>query len=80
MKYLISKGIDVNHVTRKWGTPLHHAIRCGSKEKIQLLLDNGADVSITTLNGQTIADMARSSSREDIRELADSLETPQPIE
>jgi len=80
MKYLISKGIDVNHVTREKGTPLHYAIHCNKKEKIQLLLDSGADTSITSFGGTTVAEMARLSSSEEIREMADSLEASPPME
>ncbi|CZR65974.1 uncharacterized protein PAC_15874 [Phialocephala subalpina] len=64
MKYLIARGVDVNAigsmVGSREGTPLHYAVALKSEEKINLLLDAGADKTIKTSYGMTPADVAKS--------------------
>lgn len=43
MKCLLDHGMDVNAPSKKYGSPLNFAIRKGIKERVQLLLDYGAD-------------------------------------
>lgn len=66
IQILLDHGADVNHNTRKWGTPLHYAVRYNKKDVIALLLENGADRTIKNLLGQTPADKAKADGRLEI--------------
>lgn len=50
--------IDLNPEDIKGCTPLHRAVNSGSREKIRLLLEHGADMSIREERGHTAMDMA----------------------
>ena len=60
VKWLVEEqGYDVN-LRDSWGyTPLHYAAVRGGNDLIEYLVSKGADVSATTLLGQTPIDMAR---------------------
>ncbi|XP_014241188.1 ankyrin repeat domain-containing protein 40-like [Cimex lectularius] len=64
---LFSKNTCVNtrHVINGW-TPLHWAAKRGRTEIVKLLLENGADPTITTEKGETAAALA---TNPDIRQL-----------
>lgn len=42
LKYLISKGLDVNHIDMHQLTPLHGAVLANSADEVGMLLRNGA--------------------------------------
>ena len=44
--FMLAKGVDVNTLSPRWGTPLHFAVRHCQKTMVKLLLDAGADPSI----------------------------------
>ena len=60
VQYLVEQlGADVNAVDW-WGyRPLHYAASRGDDEMIQYLVSRGADISLLTRMGQSVADMAR---------------------
>jgi ankyrin repeat protein len=60
VKYLVEElGADVNAVDW-WGyRPLHYAASRGDNEMISYLVSKGADVTVLTRMGQSVADMAR---------------------
>ena len=41
--FLLSRGMDPNTASAKWGTPLYHAVRTGNPGLVKALLDAGAD-------------------------------------
>lgn len=43
LKYLISKGLDVNHIDMHQLTPLHGAVLANSADEVGMLLRNGAN-------------------------------------
>ena len=45
IKYLVSKGANVNEATEHLPSPLEYAIRFGNVEVIKLLIENGAQIS-----------------------------------
>jgi len=61
------------HYVNDWATPIWFAAMNGRTEIVQMLLDRGADVTITDDNGRTIADYARDAGHEDIVELLRSI-------
>lgn len=46
MRYLIDHGVNINGVDPSKGTPLHYAVRLGRMDKVKLLVERGADLSI----------------------------------
>ena len=46
VKFLISKGADVNLLSEYIYTPLHHAVMNNSIEMVKLLIENGADINV----------------------------------
>ena len=50
---LVEHGADVNHMSRRWATPLHHAVSANAKEKVVYLLENGADPGIYSTVGKS---------------------------
>jgi ankyrin repeat protein len=50
-KYLIEKGLDVNHINELDLTPLHDAATEGHADVCKLLLDHGSDVDLGAENG-----------------------------
>lgn len=55
LEALIDHGADVNYVSKKWCTPLLHAVSRGQMEKVRMLLDRGADTDVKSLRGGTSA-------------------------
>lgn len=51
VKFLLTRGADINAVTRLDGTVLHSASKSSDIQMVELLLDQGADVNIQDLNG-----------------------------
>ncbi len=45
MKLLVAKGADINAKDYNGTTPLHEAAWSGHKDVVELLVDNGANVS-----------------------------------
>jgi ankyrin repeat protein len=59
VKYLVEElGADVNARDFNGYTPLHHAAARGDNELIQYLVSKGADITVVSRKGQTVADMA----------------------
>lgn len=55
IKQFIDHGVDVNAKDTLMGyVPLHIAVRCAGVDVVSLLLENGADVSMCTDDGNTI--------------------------
>jgi hypothetical protein len=69
MQYLVDRGIDVNGICPPWGTPLHFAVIIGSMEKVEFLLEKGADPTIRNVRDMTPADIAAENGRVDIVEV-----------
>ncbi|KAH3964931.1 hypothetical protein HBI25_160080 [Parastagonospora nodorum] len=55
LQALIDHGADVNYVSEKYFTPLHHVVLRGQLDKLTLLLERGADPSIKALRRQISA-------------------------
>ena len=71
LKYLISKGADVNAVEKNNATPLHSALLSKNhdsniSEVLKYLISKGADVNAKANNGLTPKDVARNSGKEHI--------------
>ncbi|KAI5704951.1 hypothetical protein M8J76_013264 [Diaphorina citri] len=67
---LISRGANVNAVTRAGqATPLHRAASAGNEEIVTLLLDNGADSTLKDSDGLTALDRSRKESHEKISQI-----------
>ena len=59
MRFLVEEvGADVNERDHDAYTPLHHAASRGDVEMIRYLVEQGADVTAVSREGQTTADMA----------------------
>ena len=71
MEYLINRGIEIDTISPKLGTPLHYAVSLGSKgrEKLELLLRQGADRTVINLAGFTPAELARQKGYTDFFEI-----------
>ncbi|KAF2449197.1 ankyrin [Karstenula rhodostoma CBS 690.94] len=68
IRILLDHGADVNQRSRRWGTPLQHAIWKGRADMVEFLLERGADPTIATVRG-TPAEHARNTGRMDIHDL-----------
>jgi ankyrin repeat protein len=55
LKMLIDHGADVNYVSKRFVTPLYHAVRRNKMAKLKLLLECGADPNVKYLNSNTTA-------------------------
>ncbi len=76
VKYLISKGVDVNATTRRSRfTPLMAAACYGRLEIAKLLLDHGADKNAVDAKGISVTDFARKTNKKSILLLLDYDET-----
>jgi len=72
VKYLISKGIDVNATTRRSRfTPLMAAACYGRVEIAKLLLQNGANKDAVDAKGISVIDFARKTNKKSILQLLD---------
>jgi uncharacterized protein len=59
LRYLVEElGADVNVRDHNAYTPLHHAASRGDEEMVRYLVEHGADVTVVSRAGQTVADMA----------------------
>ena len=59
VKYLVEElGVDVNARDHSGYTALHHAAARGDNEMILYLVKKGADVTVVSRRGQSVADMA----------------------
>ena len=59
MRYLIEElGVDVNQRDYNGYTALHHAASRGDNAMVLYLVEQGADVTVVSRRGQTVADMA----------------------
>lgn len=59
VKFLIEEqGADVNARDHNGYTALHHAAARGDNQLIEYLMSKGADISVVSRSGQTVADMA----------------------
>jgi ankyrin repeat protein len=59
LKFLVEQqGADVNARDANGYTALHHAASRGDMEMIRYLVDHGADVTVVSRKGETVADMA----------------------
>ena len=59
LKFLVEQqGADVNMRDANGYTALHHAASRGDMEMIRYLVDHGADVTVVSRKGETVADMA----------------------
>lgn len=55
---LLSKGANVNALDNTGSTPLHWAAQHGATDACQILLRNGADIALTSLEGYTALQVA----------------------
>lgn len=46
LQMLIDHGADVNQISKRWGTPLSHAVWRQQEQHLKVLLENGADPAI----------------------------------
>ncbi|KAF2120141.1 ankyrin repeat-containing domain protein [Lophiotrema nucula] len=69
LKILLDHGADINHWTRRWGAPLHFAVRCNTEDKLKYLLDRGADPTIRDLVGRTPAEVALADGKHNLYEI-----------
>ncbi len=58
VKFLISKGADVNDRNDNGATPLMLAAMRGNKESVELLAAKGADVNVKANKGETALHLA----------------------
>jgi hypothetical protein len=59
LEALINDGANPNARSADGETPLHVALRLGNHPACQVLLDNGADVHVKTLNGKSLSQYGR---------------------
>lgn len=72
VKYMISKGFDVNRTNRKSRfTPLMAAACYGRTEIAKLLIEHGADKNAVDIKGISVIDFARKTNRKSILLLLD---------
>ncbi|KAF1917523.1 ankyrin repeat-containing domain protein [Ampelomyces quisqualis] len=65
---LIHHGANVNHISRRWVTPLYHAVRRNQMEKLKLLLQHGADPDLSYMDISAL-DCAKKEGRLEMYEL-----------
>jgi len=77
IKYLISKGADLNSVNGPCDlTPLHFTACCGYIEYVVVLLEAGADVDICDRDGRTALECAEFNGKHEIAEYIRSYDLP----
>lgn len=52
-------GADVNHVNHVGDSALHNAVRNDAKDVVELLLENGARISLMNHKRETAQDLAK---------------------
>ena len=57
LKYLISKGVNVNADLYNGVTPIFIAVNANKPDMLKILIDNGADTTVS-LNGDTPLELA----------------------
>jgi len=80
IRFLLDHGIDIDELEfdgrpvigvrnrfRDHGTALHVAAKCGSVERIQILVERGADLAKKSRYGYTARDIAQLSEEEDAK-------------
>ncbi len=78
-KYLLSKGARINEKNGKNGeTALYQACFGGSLDIVKVLIDAGADVTITNAQGKTPLDVAIENNHQEIVHYLESLQPSQP--
>lgn len=65
--YLIFRAMINARDNFKW-TPLHHACHAGQLDVVEYLIDHGAEIDATTMNGGTPLTRAIESSRDSVVE------------
>ncbi|KAJ8059471.1 hypothetical protein OCU04_011132 [Sclerotinia nivalis] len=68
-KFLLERGIDVNHTNRNNKTPLQRALSNGHTEIVKLLLENGADINCINNDSNILLQEALSNEHMDIVKL-----------
>lgn len=58
-EFVLSLGSDINMKDNAGNTPLHRAVACHRKDIIQVLLENGADISIKNNRNMTALEWAK---------------------
>lgn len=72
VKYLISKGFDVNKTNRRSRfTPLMAAVCYGRLEMVKFLIEQGADKNAVDTKGISVIDFARKTNKKSILKLLD---------
>jgi len=66
VKYLISKGANVNHQAGDGKTSLMMASKWGYKETVIILVENGANVNLKAIDGSTALSLAIKENSEEI--------------
>lgn len=70
VKYMISKGMDVNSTKRRSRfTPLMAAVCYGRLDMAKLLIENGADKNAVDTKGISVVDFARKTNKKSILQL-----------
>lgn len=72
MRFLIERGVNLNTQWQVYGTPLHYAIHIYSKAKLELLLESGADSTLTDMFGMTPLQKAKAKGYVDFVELLEN--------
>jgi ankyrin repeat protein len=73
LQVLIEHGADVNHISKRWGTPLSHAVWQQQEQDLKVLLENGADPTIPGSAGASSAlEIAKRRGRMDFYELMET--------
>lgn len=73
VRFLIEHNEDVNVKDTKWGwTAIMYATNKGQSDAVILLIENGADLTLTDIDGQTVFDIAKKFNKTDILELLNS--------
>jgi ankyrin repeat protein len=73
MQILIDQGADVNHFSKRWCTPLYHAVHMNQEDHVRLLLDHGAKPSVESIIGKISAlDHAKEKGRMNLYEMIEA--------
>ena len=69
VRSLVSRGVDVNAITRAGSAPLHHAAMCGCKDVAELLIAKGAEIDARDRSQRTPLFLALWEGHEDVARL-----------